>query len=433
MSKTHATCGDSFQLRGRGNMAVEFYIHKMSEHMDSAEIVQWLVAEGEQVAAGQPIIEVMTDKFAVELEAPQAGILAAIRPGCVKGAIVPVGEPIAYIVQPGEGVPALQPFGSFGAVAEEAPASSPATAAVAAPAGDPDRVGRVRSTPVARRMAKDLGLDIERLRGSGPGGRVVEADIRAAVAARTEPPPTAPPAPVPAVAGGNGFRLQDLTPIQRITGERMRESVVNAPQFALEVNADATNLLWLQEALGDRIALQAGARLSLTGLLVRIVAETLLHHPLANAQYADGRIKLLDEINVGVAVGTEQGLVVPVIKGVAGKGLAAITAELAALQEKAHGLHFAAEELSGGTFTISNLGMYGIERFAAIINPPQSAILAVGAVIRKPVALANDQVAVRPRLNLALTADHRVLDGLQAARFLSDLKHKVEKPYFVIP
>jgi pyruvate dehydrogenase E2 component (dihydrolipoamide acetyltransferase) len=433
-------------------MAVEFYIHKMSEHMDSAEIIEWLVAEGQAVAAHQAIIEVMTDKFAVELEAPQAGILAGIRPGCGKGAIVPVGEPIAYIVQPGERAPSLPPFGAPRA---ENATGAGAPAGVAAPVNDPEGIGRVKSTPVARRMAKDLGVDIEQVRGSGPGGRVIEADIRAfaaATAAAPSAPATvpAPPAaapspahpltrsPAPAGAGENGFRLQELTPIQRITGERMRESVVNAPQFALEVSADATNLLWLQEALGERVALQARARLSLTGLLVRIVAEALLHHPLANAQFADGKIKLLEEINVGVAVGTEQGLVVPVIKRAAHKELASITAELAAFQEKARAqrgsaLHFSADDLAGGTFTLSNLGMYGVERFTAIVNPPQSAILAVGAVTRRPVALPNDTVTVRPLLDLTLTVDHRVLDGLQAARFLAEVKQKIEKPYFVIP
>jgi pyruvate dehydrogenase E2 component (dihydrolipoamide acetyltransferase) len=428
-------------------MAVEFYIHKMSEHMDSAEIIQWLVEEGQTVATHQAIVEVMTDKFAVELEAPQAGILAGIRPGCEKGAIVPVGEPIAYIVQPGERVPALPPFGDS-APAHAADDGAAAGHGAAAPAENAEAIGRVKSTPVARRMAKELGVDIEQVRGSGPGGRVAEADIRAfAEALKTPPAPVQPtptplPSPTPAAvqapapssisASDNGFRFQELTPIQRITGERMRESIVNAPQFALDLNADATNLLWLQEALSDRVTLQARARLSLTGLLIRIVAEALLRHPYVNAQFTDGKIKLLENINIGVAVGTDQGLIVPVIKDAGHKDLAAVTAELAVFQEKARTMRFAANDLAGGTFTISNLGMYGIERFTAIINPPQSAILAVGAVTRQPVALANDTVGVRPLLNLTLTVDHRVMDGLQAARFLSDLKQKIEKPYFVI-
>lgn len=415
-------------------MAVEFYIHKMSEHMDSAEIIQWLVAEGQAVAAHQAIVEVMTDKFAVELEAPQAGILAGIRPGCVKGAVVPVGEPIAYIAQPGERVPSLPPFGD-GAATRTADRGAENTAAAdsGTEPGSDEAIGRVKSTPVARRMAKDLGVDIEQVRGTGPGGRVVEADIRAAAELR-KPRASEPPAPAeaPAQADENGIRFQELTPIQRITGERMRESVVNAPQFALDISADATNLLWLQEALGDRVALAARARLSLTCLLIKITAEALIQHPTVNAEFSGGRIKLIDAVNVGVAIGTDRGLVVPVIKDAAHKDLAAITAELAAFQEKARTLHFAAQDLAGGTFTLSNLGMYGVERFTAIVNPPQSAILAVGAVTRQPVVLANDTLGVRPLLNLTLTVDHRVLDGLQAARFLADLKQKIEKPYFVI-
>lgn len=419
-------------------MAVEFYIHKMSEHMDSAEIIQWLVAEGQVVTAHQAIVEVMTDKFAVELEAPQAGILAGIRPGCVKGAIVPVGEPIAYIAQPGEQVPILPPFGDSAAGQAAKAATDPIAAAGAnADADGGETIGRVKSTPVARRMAKELGVDIELVHGTGPGGRVVEADIRAAAELR-QPQPSEPPAPAapsvtaPTPPDDSGFRFQELTPIQRITGERMHESVVNAPQYALDVSADATNLLWLQEALSDRVTLAARARLSLTGLLIKITAEALRQHPYANAEYAGGRIKLFDAVNVGVAIGTDHGLVVPVIKDAANKDLAAITAELAAFQEKARTLHFAAQDLAGGTFTLSNLGMYGVERFTAIINPPQSAILAVGAVARQPVVLANDTLGVRPLLNLTLTADHRVLDGLQSAQFLSALKQKIEKPYFVI-
>lgn len=427
-------------------MAVEFYIHKMSEHMDSAEIIQWLVAEGQVVAAQQPIVEVMTDKFAVELEAPQAGILAGIRPGCVKGAIVPVGEPIAYIAQPGERVPILPPFGEgVAALAANAVTDPRVAAGATAEADSGEANGRVKSTPVARRVAKDLGVDIEQVHGTGPGGRVVEADIRAYAELRK---PLVPESPVPELhvpaappvspsgvslsAGQDGFHFQELTPIQRITGERMRESVVSAPQFALDVYADATNLLWLQEALADRVALAARARLSLTGLLIKITAEVLRQHPYAHAEFAGGRIKLFDAVNVGVAIGTDHGLVVPVIKDAAKKDLAAITAELAAFQEKARTLHFAGADLAGGTFTLSNLGMYGVERFTAIVNPPQSAILAVGAVMRQPVVLANDTLGVRPRFNLTLTVDHRVLDGLQAARFLSDLKQKIEKPYFVI-
>jgi pyruvate dehydrogenase E2 component (dihydrolipoamide acetyltransferase) len=302
-------------------------------------------------------------------------------------------------------------------------------------------------------MAKELGVDIEQLKGNGPGGRVSEADVRAFVAARdtvqsptpapvvlpvpaalpiVPTPSVAPAAPTPVPTAAGSFHWAELSPIQRITGERMRESVVNAPQFALEISADATNLLWLRDALESRITLEARARLSLTGLLVKLVAATLRNHPRANAEFAGGRVKLHDDINVGVAVGTNEGLVVPVIRQTDGKSLAEVTQALATFQEQAKTLHFSADDLAGGTFTISNLGMYGIERFAAIVNPPQSAILAVGAVVKTPVVLANDAVGVRPLLSLTLTIDHRVMDGVQGAAFLAELKEKVEKPYFLI-
>jgi pyruvate dehydrogenase E2 component (dihydrolipoamide acetyltransferase) len=180
------------------------------------------------------------------------------------------------------------------------------------------------------------------------------------------------------------------------------------------------------------VTLEARARLSITAMLVKIVAAVLARHPRANAQFSDGRIRLNDEAQIGVAVGTDQGLVVPVIRDAGRKTLSQVVADLTAFQEKARTLHFSPDDLSGGTFTISNLGMFGIESFAAILNPPQAAILAVGAIVQTPVALANGTVGIQPRLALTLTVDHRVLDGVQGARFLADLKASIESPYFLI-
>jgi len=428
-------------------MAVEFYIHKMSEHMETGEIVQWLAAEGDHVEEHQPIVEVMTDKFAVELEAPATGVLVGIRPGCVPGATVPVGEPIAYIVQPGEVAPQLPPLPGFKPDVEVTKESH----APAAIATDQQPNARVRSTPVARRMAKDLGVDIELVKGTGIGGRVTEADIRAAVASSAVASPVAPPIPAqappapadlahaelplpgkPQPAATERDQWLELTQFQRITGERMRESIVNAPQFALEMTADVTNLLWVRTALQDRVTLEARARLSLTGLLVKIVAAALVRHPRANASLENGRLRLNGAINVGVAIGSEQGLVVPVIRQAEQKTLAQVTSELADFQEKARRMHFRPEDLSDGTFTISNLGMFGVERFAAIVNPPQSAILAVGAVVKAPIVLHDGRIEARSQMALSVTIDHRVMDGLQGARFLSELKEKIETPYFLI-
>lgn len=412
-------------------MAVEFFIHKMSEHMDAAEIIQWLAKEGDRVEQHQPLVEVMTDKFTVEVEAPAAGLLQGIRPGVVVGAVVPVGEALAFIAQPGEETPILPPF-SGTAVADQADVGKEQAEASVKP--QEEAIGPVRSTPVARRLAKDLGVDVEQVTGTGPGGRVTEQDVRSFHTEATAPSRQVPPimAPTAAPAAGMPFHWQALTPVQRITGERMRESVVNAPQFALSLSIDATNLLWLREALMERVTLDVQARLSITAMLIKIVATVLPQHPRANAEFAGDKIKLHDVVNIGVAVGTHEGLVVPVIKAADRKSLADITRELAAFQEKAQTLHFAAEDLSGGTFTLSNLGMFGVEQFAAILNPPQSAILAVGAVMKTPVALDDDTVAVRPMMSLTLTVDHRVLDGLQGARFLGALRERIEKPYFLL-
>jgi pyruvate dehydrogenase E2 component (dihydrolipoamide acetyltransferase) len=223
-----------------------------------------------------------------------------------------------------------------------------------------------------------------------------------------------------------------LTPIQRITGDRMRESVVNAPQFALDVDVDMTAALWLREQIAERVAAEAGEKLSVTGLLVKVVAAALRHHPTANAEFADGRLKVHGEINVGVAVGTNDGLAVPVIKEADRKSLAEITRELSTFQGKARTLRFGADDLSGGTFTISNLGMFGVDRFRAIVNPPQSAILAVGRIIKTPVGLPDDTIALHPIMSLTLTIDHRCMDGIQGAHFLAEIKELLEKPHLLL-
>jgi pyruvate dehydrogenase E2 component (dihydrolipoamide acetyltransferase) len=212
----------------------------------------------------------------------------------------------------------------------------------------------------------------------------------------------------------------------------MRESVVNAPQFALDLAADMTQELWLREQLAERVQAEAGAKLSVTGLLVKVVATALTRHPRANAEFAGDRLVLHPDINIGVAVGTDDGLIVPVIHNADRKSLAEITAGLAAFQEKAKTLRFSADDLVGGTFTISNLGMYGVDSFRAIVNPPQSAILAVGRIQQTPVGLPDGVIGLRPMMNLTLTVDHRCMDGAQGARFLAEVKALLEQPHLLL-
>jgi pyruvate dehydrogenase E2 component (dihydrolipoamide acetyltransferase) len=449
-------------------MAVEFFIHKMSEHMETAQILKWYAREGEHVEKFQIIMEVMTDKVTAEMEAPEAGVIKGIRPGAIDGATVPVGEPICYIAAEDETVPALPPLPGFAA---EAQIAEPALAAAAGGNGAPgaekpgfsekpgvlsEEVAGPRASPVARKVAKELGIDLNQVKGGGPLGRITESDVRAAApAAKAEAAsptvssssspspvrapvvaaaPVAVPAPtgVPQAGPSGPTRSLSLTPIQRVTGERMRESIVSAPQFAVDVMADMTQALWLREQLAERVKTDASAGLSMTGLLVKVAGAALKRHPRANAEFAGDHLMLHEDINIAVAIGTDDGLVVPVIRNADRKSLAEITKDLSRFQEQAKRLRFTADDLSGGTFTISNLGMFGVDHFQAIVNPPQAAILAVGRIQKIPVGLPDDGIALRPMMSLSLTVDHRCLDGLQAARLLAEIKELLEGPHLLL-
>jgi pyruvate dehydrogenase E2 component (dihydrolipoamide acetyltransferase) len=298
-----------------------------------------------------------------------------------------------------------------------------------------EALAAVRASPVARRMAKELGVDLALVKGTGPGGRIREEDVQAFADAQRQLPESSKlsggyrTSPPPAEAA---VEWRDLTPIQRVTGQRMLQSVQNAPQFALTINVDMTNALWLREALMERVVAETGERLSVTAILVKVVAVALRSHPRANASFENGRVKLYSQVNIGVAMGTDDGLVVPVIKDADLKSLVQIIQEMKRFQEKAGQMRFSSDDLSGSTFTISNLGMYGIDRFDAIINPPESAILAVGQIVKTPVGMPDDSIALRPMMSMTLTVDHRSMDGVQGAKFLAEIKGRIDKPYFLL-
>jgi pyruvate dehydrogenase E2 component (dihydrolipoamide acetyltransferase) len=414
-------------------MAVEVFIHKMTEHMDRAVILGWRVREGETVSQYQVLMDVETEKATVELEAPAAGVLKGVRPGAVAGAEVPVGEPLAFIAAPGEDVPLLPPLGQAEAAAGPAPAQLPAAQA-GGPDGAAPEEGAIRATPIARRLAKDLRVDLAQVKGSGPRGRVREEDVRAYAAALQAAPGPVPrqaeapmPAPIRAPAAPDDQAdWLELSAAQRLTGRRMLESVQTAPQLSLELSVDVSNLLWLRET-------QGGAdKISVTAFLVQAAGSALKRHPRVNASFQEGRLRLSRRADVCVAVGTENGLFAPVIFDADQKRAGQIQREIQGFQEKAAGRGFSPAELEGGTFTVTNLGMYGIERFNAILNPPQGAILAVGKIVKTPVGLPDDTVALRPLLRLTLTIDHRVMDGLHGARFLADLKDSLETLSFLV-
>jgi pyruvate dehydrogenase E2 component (dihydrolipoamide acetyltransferase) len=462
---------------------MEIYMPKMSDHMENGIIVGWLVAEGERVAAGQPIVEIETDKTNAEVESPAAGFIKGIRRGAGKGDAVPVGETIAFVVASADDpVPDLPALGAAPEkVLSDPEPLAPGEAAVELP---PPTEGPVRTTPFVRKRARDLGIDLARVPGSGPGGRITEADLEAflteqvgrkaaaaqpdmgegavratpfvrkrarelgidlaqvtgsgphgriseedltaSAQARSAPPATLRTAPsLPAlVREEDGAQWLDLTKIQRVTGERMTESAKTVPQFNLTVEVDATNLSALRELLE-----RGGAgKVSVTAILVKTVADVLRRMRRGNASFMNGRLQLHSHVNIGVAVGSEDGLLVPVIHDADQRSLVGIDAQLVEFREKASRGRFAADDLMGGTFTISNLGMFGIRQFNAIVNPPESGILAVGEIVYKPICLADRSVAVRPTMMMTLTVDHRSLDGLVAAELLRAIKEAVEQP-----
>jgi pyruvate dehydrogenase E2 component (dihydrolipoamide acetyltransferase) len=432
---------------------------KMSDHMEQGTVLRWLVKEGETVSRGQVLLEVETDKATGEIESPADGVLKGIRAG--EGDTLPVGETIAFIARENETVPARP---SLAGAPSAAPEPVPATVVVQTPAGD----GPVPATPVARRLAKDLGVDLRLVKGTGPGGRVKDEDVRAYAAAQSEaaqaeapaglttstpaaveapaaeavaaPAPTAAPAPAPAplptpAPASSSDALPEalpLTNIQQITGQRMLESVRQAPHFFLQVSANMANALQLVERARPQIEAETGARLSITALLVKVAAQALKKYPRANSTYDNGALRHYGVVNIGVAVGAEDGLAVPVIKNADKKPLAEIALELKSFQARASEMRFSMEDLSGGTFTISNLGMYGIEVFTAIINPPQSSILAVGSIVKTPVGADDGSISLQPLMALTLSVDHRCMDGLQGAKFLGEIKKLLEEPYLML-
>jgi pyruvate dehydrogenase E2 component (dihydrolipoamide acetyltransferase) len=419
-------------------MATAVIMPKVDMVMESGTFIEWLVQEGAQVEKGAPLFVIMTDKASIEIEAPASGVLAGVtaRPDDV----IPVTDVIAHIMEPGEELPAVEarlavkPQETAGAPASvQAAPSDPKEAVIPGPAE-----GRIRATPVARRLASEMGVDLSQLRGRGPRGRIHKADVlafaeaaHAPASARAGVPASAPATvkvPLPSA------RRKEVVPLagpRKIIAERMAHSAFTAPHITLSLSVDMSEAARLRSRLLDPIEERTGQRLSFTAILVRAVASTLPRHPYLNASLAGDQIILWDDVHVGVATSIEDYLIVPVIREAQSRDLEQIVAELGDLVERARARRLAPSEMAGSTFTISNLGMFGVESFAAIINPPESAILAAGKIVDTPVGVEG-QIALRPTMHVTLSADHRVVDGAAGARFLADLKAVLENPYLLI-
>jgi pyruvate dehydrogenase E2 component (dihydrolipoamide acetyltransferase) len=475
-------------------MATDVTMPRLSDSMEEGTVLKWLVDEGGEVKRGEPLVEIETDKANMTYDADTDGVLVEVV--AQEGDTLPIGEVIARIGEPGEakgdGKPAAEEKeaaeadrAAEGAEAEEAePAAAtegaaeeeaapaaegeaaeseeaPATAeaeptkqkAADAEAGDGagtttrerapaggDGDGRVKASPVARRMARELGLELAQIEGSGPGGRIVKADVQAAAgdgaeaapATPAEAPaeerpaaPERPPEPRREEAGPKGrVEQHDLTRLQQTVGRRMAESKATAPDFSISLTVDMTNAVDLRKRLKE----VAETTPSFNDMVVKAAAMALREHPRVNGSYRDGKFELYEKVNVGVAVAGEDALVVPTIFDADTKSLGQIAHDARGLAAKVRDKTITPPELSGATFTVSNLGMFGIEFFTAIINPPQASILTVGKLEKRPVVGENDRIVARDQMTLSLVCDHRILYGADGARFLQRVKELLEQP-----
>ena len=420
-------------------------------NQDTGKIIRWLVAEGQPVKQGEPLLEVETDKAVAEIEAPANGTLSQVT--AAAGQDVPVGQRIAIIL-PADSTPNPSPAraqaeltAKAGPLATPAAKASPLAARIAADhqvdlglvasqtggrvkkadvlaylkaQAEASKPGRTLASPKARRLAAESGLDLTAIRGSGPEGAVLAGDVAAYASAPARPSvPSAAPASLPEASAN------EITPgtVWRIMAERTTLAWKEAPHFFLFREVDATRLMaWREAAQQD-----AEVKVTYTDLLVKAAASALKRHPRLNAAYLAGKIHVYPEINIGVAIATDDGLVVPVIRQANERAVSDIAAARTSLVEKARAGRLRPEDVSGGTFTVSNLGMYGVDAFVAVLNPPQSAILAVGRIVERVVPV-NSQPAVRPMLTLSLSFDHRSVDGAHGAQFLDTLARFIEEP-----
>jgi pyruvate dehydrogenase E2 component (dihydrolipoamide acetyltransferase) len=409
---------------------------KMGDAMEEGTLIRWLKHEGDTVQEGEPIAEIATDKATVEIEAPVSGVLRGIR--VAENTVVPVNTPLAYILQEGESLPA-DGDGKASAPPDAAAAPQPAPTAVAAapkPAPTPtDGEERVLASPLARKIAAEHGIDLRQVQGTGPKGRIVERDVLAYLETRpatVAPTPAPPPMPMPAPAVAATpveARIETPNRLRQITAQRTTEAHQTIPHFYLTMEIDMEEALALRQRLNQ---LDESLRISINDLIVKACAVAIEQHPIVNASYQNGQIVHPNGIHIGIAVAVEQGLLVAVLKHCEGKSLRRIAQESQSLIQKAREGKLLPDEMTGNTFTVSNLGMFGIEQFTAIINPPASAILAVGATKRVPVVQEDGTIVARQRMKVTLSCDHRVLDGAVGAQFLQTLKQVLENPLWML-
>ena len=400
-------------------MAISVVMPALEMAQETGKLISWLKKEGESVAKGEPLLEVETDKAVMEIESPGDGVLAGVK--VQPGAEVPVGRTIAWIVRPGEVPPADEVAATSGR--KTTVVAPPAAHAVSHPASasqavtsTPSATQPVKISPKARRLASERGVNLANVRGSGAGGEILASDILAAAESK---------------AGASSATVDSGSPISRLMAERTTQSWTTVPHFFVVGEVDAGALNEARQKLGPEIEKSHGLKLTHTDLLAALVARVLLKHPRMNASWIREGVRTNAEINIGLAMAVDDGVVAPVIHNAHKAELGEIAVQRRDLAERARGGKLRPADIAGGTFTISNLGMFGVDAFTAIIIPPQVAILAVGRIADRvvPVGVGSDaRPGIRPMMTLTLSSDHRVVDGARAAEFLRDLVEAIGSP-----
>jgi pyruvate dehydrogenase E2 component (dihydrolipoyllysine-residue acetyltransferase) len=419
-------------------MTNQVTLPRLGQGMETGTIVRWLKSEGESVAKGEPLYELDTEKVTQEVEAEASGVLLKILAG--EGEEIEVGKAIAVIGEQGEDFSEeeetpdrVEPAEGGAEIGVEKPAEGPAREAErergreAGPEGpsepeqrvDGANGGRIKASPLARRIARERGIELAALRGTGPEGRIVAEDVERAGASA----PVSAAAAAPAQTGE--IEVVKLNQMRKTIARRMSEAW-QAPAFQIAMSADMRASIRLREALLARVE-EGGVRPTYSDILTKVVALALMRHRDLNAHFAGDSVRLFPSANIGIAVAVPHGLVVPVIQACEQRSIPDIATTRADLVARTRGGKLTSEDLENGTFTISNLGMYGVERFTAVLNPPQAGILAVGAIEERPVA-EEGEVVIRPRMDMTLTIDHRSVDGATASEFLATVKSFLEEP-----
>ena len=430
---------------------------KLSPTMEEGQLARWLKKEGDKVSMGEPLAEIDTDKATMEMQALSNGVLRKILIN--EGESAPLGQPIAIIGEPDEDISSL-----LAATAEKAPAASatpaakedtpaakedqpaapeaaaaPPKASVSTPesAAQPSRDdGRQLVSPIAARMAAEAGVNLKSLQGSGPGGRIVKRDIEAAMASKPASASTAPPLrglgslrpnEKGAVYGPSGYRDEPLSQMRRTIAQRLVTSLGPVPHFFLTSEIDMDRAADLRVAINE---LYPDLKISVNDIVIKVAATALIQHPQVNASFQDKTIRYYEHADIGVAVATDNGLITPVVRAANAKSLMEIAVEVRELAERARARKLKPEEYTGATFSISNLGMFGIDEFTAVINPPEGAILAIGAMTARPVA-RDKEVVIRQTMRVTMSCDHRVIDGAVGAQFLRTFKQIMENPLYL--